>query len=631
MQNTEGVDMSTERYSASVKLSLHEFNESGWKEAVNAAKHPGYFSMAHAFRDAAIKADNEGNAARGKALWLLEEACSMMLAPDSMNEPFKPYAQFSDRRSKIPDDFTDEDVEFFSVIVASIDNIWLKARISDLVWLLQRPRKIQYALDAIDAYRSIPLEPDTWAFDSGDCWRRAFILARQVKAAAQDRRTEMWSLVLKRLNATTLQDRFLAVRLADLLDGEIPQEHYHDVAEKLESLAIETSGEKKWLESGEQFQVACQWYGYAQITDKAVETRIKSAECLVKEAEMRLSGDSPSHSVAREYYEQAIQLLRKIPKKLRAKDHVDERILALLELMKNSGEKALGEMKLFQSPEIDISELIENARAAIKGKSIVDALRELANVRPYTQADKLRTSAIEMLRNSAFRSFFPTTHFGNDGRVVAKQSGVVFAGGNTAEENEAIWAEMISEYKIMIGLAVRGSILPALEQIRMEHRLREADLRIIAQRSPAVPIGREYQWSKALFAGYDGDYCAALHLLVPQIENMVRVQLKTAGAITANLDERGIETEIGLSSLMDTPEAEKVFGPDVGFEIKALFCDPFGPNLRNELSHGLLNDGIFTTDLPVYAWWLAFKMVFNNFWIAATQNMPRSGAKNEPK
>lgn len=622
--------MSAERYLADLQVTLQDFEESGWKDAVSAAKHPGYFSMSHAFREAATRAGQEGHARRGKVLWLLEEASSMMLAPDSMNEPFRPYIQLQGRRSIIPEDFTLQDIEFFATIVSAIDDIWIKARIADLVWLLQRPRQIQYALDAIDAYRAIPLESDTWAFDSGDCWRRSFMLARQVKTAAQDRRVEMWNKVFQRLKAATLQDRFLAVRLAELLDGEIPQEKCHEVAEKLELLALESSGENKWLQTGEQFQVACQWYGYAQITDKVVETRIKSAECLVKEADVRLSGDSPSHIVAREFYEQAIQLLRKIPRKLRSKCNVDERISELLELMKISGEKALGEMKLIRTPEIDISELIQNARDTVRGKNIVDALRELANIRPYAQAEELRKSAIEMLSNSAFMAFFPTTHFGNDGRVVAKQSGVVFAGGNTEEEEKAIWAEMISEYKAMIGLGVRGSILPALEQIRMEHRLREADLRIIAQRSPAVPPGREYQWSKALFAGYDGDYCVALHLLVPQLEHMVRVQLKSVGAKTANLDGNGIETENGLSTLMDMPEVHSVFGADVGFEIKALYCDAFGPNLRNELSHGLLNDGVFATDLPIYAWWLAFKMVFNNFWGAVRPEQPRSADPGKP-
>jgi hypothetical protein len=64
---------------------------------------------------------------------------------------------------------------------------------------------------------------------------------------------------------------------------------------------------------------------------------------------------------------------------------------------------------------------------------------------------------------------------------------------------------------------------------------------------------------------------------------MIRFHLKQHGAKTTNLDKNGIENEKGLSTLMELPEIETIFRKDLSFEIKALFCDPFGPNLRNEL------------------------------------------------
>lgn len=614
--------MSAERYPADLKVSPQDFAECGWKEAIQAALHPGYFSISQAFRDAANLALQGGLLARGKVLCLLEEACSMMLAPESMNEPYKPYAQFQGRRSKIPDDFSKEEIEYFAQIVPMVDDVWLKARLADLVWLLQRPRQIQFALDAIDAYRSIPLEPKVWVADGGDCWRRAFMLVKQVRTAAEDRRGKMRDAVYQRFDGATAKDGFLGSWLSELLDGVIAQEHCKTVAAKLDSLASAFLSEGDVYKAKEYLRIASQWYGYAQIWDKATDARVALAECWIKEAEERAASTPPSHSVAREFYEQAIQVFRTIPKRLRTERRIDERIAELLELMKKSGEKALGEMKVFRTPEVDISDLARNARDAVKGKNVLEALREFANLRPYMQAEKLREAAIERLHSYAFRAFFPTTHFGGDGRVVAKQSGVVFAGGASEEEQLAIRVEMISEYMITIGFAVRGGILPALEEIRMAHRLREVDFRSIAHRSAAVPPGRECLWGKALYAGYDGDFCVALHMLVPQIEHMVRTQLKTAGAQTATLDSNGIETENGLSTLMDLPEALTVFGPDVWFELKHLFCDAFGPNLRNELSHGLLNDDICGSDNAIYAWWLAYKMVFNNFWSAIRQHLP---------
>jgi hypothetical protein len=62
-----------------------------------------------------------------------------------------------------------------------------------------------------------------------------------------------------------------------------------------------------------------------------------------------------------------------------------------------------------------------------------------------------------------------------------------------------------------------------------------------------------------------------------------------------------------------------VFGDDLTFEIKALFCDSLGANLRNELAHGLVDHNACNSLHGVYAWWLTLRLVFNTFWNAARQ------------
>ena len=111
---------------------------------------------------------------------------------------------------------------------------------------------------------------------------------------------------------------------------------------------------------------------------------------------------------------------------------------------------------------------------------------------------------------------------------------------------------------------------------------------------------------------------------------MVRFHLKQAGATTTNLDGKGIENENGLATLMELPEAVKVFGEDLAFEIRALFCDAFGPNLRNELAHGLLDDQACNSVSAIYAWWFGLRLVFNAYWIAlpAVNNEKTQGEQN---
>ena len=78
--------------------------------------------MWQSLSSAARQAIEEGKTAEGKILWLLADACSMMLQPASLNEPFKPFLVIDGRRSALPEDFQESDVVLFSQIVEEIDD-----------------------------------------------------------------------------------------------------------------------------------------------------------------------------------------------------------------------------------------------------------------------------------------------------------------------------------------------------------------------------------------------------------------------------------------------------------------------------------------------------------------------------
>ncbi|WP_205700272.1 DUF4209 domain-containing protein [Crenobacter intestini] len=159
--------------------------------------------------------------------------------------------------------------------------------------------------------------------------------------------------------------------------------------------------------------------------------------------------------------------------------------------------------------------------------------------------------------------------------------------------------------------------------------MKEADFYSLVKRSPVVPPDRVRLVAKALFQGFDGDFVSALHLLIPQIENLVRYHLKQHGEKTSNIDINGIENENGLSTLLDNSKVEDIFGKDLAFELKAIFCDPFGPNLRNELAHGLIGFEESQNIYSIYAWWFAFRLVFNTFWNASRANQQANEGSSE--
>ena len=589
--------------------------------ALSQTSREGYSAMWQSFSAAARSAIEEGRNEHGKILWLLADACSMMLSPSSVNEPFKPYAVFHDRRSVIPDDLTDTDIKFFAEIVGTVDDIWLKSRLSDLVWLKGVPKDKKFALMAIDAYREIPLETNIWIRDGDDCWQRGISLCRMLKSGAGDRLEQMEISIVLAFDTTTIQDGFLGLWLATLLKTNgLGRKNRSEISKKLKSLAKAFDDEGDLHRARQYFSASSDWYKVIPDVANAAQMTVFVAEGWVKEAIASASSNNPSHMTASSFYENAIQTYRTIPRSERFTHRVTERITELRARLSDSGEKAMGEMGQIVTPGIDISQIVENARKSVTGKSAKDALFAFVNLHSGTKVDELRSGVIERMRQFPMQSLFGSSVMSADGRVIAKRPAMSLQAESTENDEIAIRAEMIRDYGIFVNIEVQGQIWPALEVLLLEHRLRETDFVELANQSPIVPKERIRLFGKALFAGYERDFVSALHILIPQIEHMVRVHLKQAGAQTTNLDKNGIVSENGLSTLMDLPKVAELFGKDLSFEIKALFCDAFGSNLRNDMAHGLLDEEAFHSANSIYAWWLGLRLVFNTWWSTAHQN-----------
>ena len=610
--------MSKERYPQDLTVTAEHFANSGWKEAIDGVKDKNYSAMWSALSSAARHAMSADKTAEGKVLWLLADAASMMLEPKRHNAPFTPYYRMSGKRSALPEDFSAADIEFFAEIAGRVEDARLRGRLADLAWICSKSRDRKHALMAIDAYRELNLDAKTWINNGGKCWERAIRLALTLGAGSGDRIDEMRDAILKAFHTATTDDADLALWLSDLLDkqGRVQESDFRPLGEHLETLAknFESSGDLPRCR--DYFERASRWFKKAGDAAKSAEMTVALAEGWARQA--RASAGNSSH-VAATFYGKAIQAYRTIPRPKRGPYQVDERIGELRGHLNKASEKSLGEMNVI-SVETDISKIIKQAQDGVRDKKRADALGAFANL--YRADTKtIRASAIGYIRRHPLSNLMPTTVLSRDGRVIAKRPGM--------NDEGAIEAGMIEHYQREINVAVTGLILPALEILMQEHRLQENDFADLCRQSPIVPIEREKLWAKALYAGYDHDFVTAIHLLCPQMEHMVRQYLKAVGAQTTTLSQDGIETENGLGTLMEMPEIKKILGPDLTFEIKALFCSPFGPNLRNEVAHGLLSLDDFRSVYSVYAWWLGMRLVFD-YWNAAHQANVSQSSQEDP-
>ena len=592
-------------------LTLDDFKNSGWKDALGPPEERCYSFMHLNLETAARIAFNNDQPARGKALLLLSNACSMMLEPESRSEPFKPiYKNYSSgRRSYIPDDFLKPDLEFFAEILEHIDDARLKARLADILWLTAAPRRDRKtALTAIDSYRSIPLDFDNWSRDGKECWHRALALAFMQKSGAGERVADMEEAIVRAIESVESPNGFFCVELAGFLKSlDLGENHTLKIAEKLESFVIEAD-----LSStiANLYWTAVEWLSAAGENARSVRAIVKMAECYVKDGDGHASAGG--HAAATLFYLQAIQAFQKIQNKDRAAHQVDDRIAALKKKHEESKNKIADDMSS-ASASVPIRDIIEHSCKAVSGKSPMDALFAFMSLDCGADVESLRKNAKADIKRHPSLSLLPRYYLGSDDRLVGKRPPADIEKLNM-DDDPVILEQMMFRHRTYIAIVVRGSILPALRVLHLEHRFREADFVNIARQSAIVPIDRKLLYGKSLAAGYDYDFATAIHLLAPQIENIVRQLLKASGARTTTFDEHGFEKEIGLSNLMQKQESKDILGKNLHFEIDTVFCSSLGPNIRNEVAHGLVDDMSVTSHagFSIYAWWIGMRLAFAN-------------------
>lgn len=91
------------------------------------------------------------------------------------------------------------------------------------------------------------------------------------------------------------------------------------------------------------------------------------------------------------------------------------------------------------------------------------------------------------------------------------------------------------------------------------------------------------------------DQVKAAHVLIPQIERALRkIADGVAVPVTrAHPKVSGTSVAIGMGEILYNGKVAEALGPDATLHFQALYADPRGMNLRNEIAHGLVNANQF--------------------------------------
>ncbi|GMA36839.1 DUF4209 domain-containing protein [Demequina litorisediminis] len=271
-------------------------------------------------------------------------------------------------------------------------------------------------------------------------------------------------------------------------------------------------------------------------------------------------------------------------------------------------------MQVFTMETSDIGEHVVDLLASIRSDDPVESLRRFAGIQRLASLSEARSEAEQRQRDSPLLASIGRRTLAADGRTIYRSPT-----SDTAQiygEPAAAWERMIQHYQIRVSI-LGGTVLPrAWQQISTEHRFHIGDFQALATGSATVPSTHEGAFARGLHYGYSGDFGTAVHLLVPVSKPSCGCTWRMPANARARWGRMGMKTSLGLSALMENERVVDIFGEDLAFELRALMCGPIGPNLRNEVAHGLVGDSTFSSGVSVYLWWLTLKIVFMPYWNA---------------
>lgn len=533
---------------------------------------------------------------------------------DADGNPYGPMRVDADgKRSLAAEDLTKEDLAALQGVLSEITDPEFRARVADVLWECGRDFKAaQEAVRAFLATAEAHWGDDLWP-PYAEHLERAIDLAAKL-GFGQPLHQEM----LGRVEAAIANYEkkkgweLLPHRLLNLA-------HEHGTTKTAEYAALSERFAKEFAATGDWHPAERYWKQAARwqhrLKEKAETKRclIAAAECYVSIGEGFLKGARQSAGGAAHWMSRAVAALRQAGADPERIDEVHRR---LLEFQRQS----LGEMGPLN---VDLEAIPgfleaekksqEDVKAFLQGCDLWKAVGRTARINEPTDVAELRRQVAESSKESIWDKVVGSSKLDASGKVADI---MIPTGFGTAEDEAMRQKEFEHAAESHWPIKVNWRIEPARRVVLREHALRLADLAFLVEFNPVVPPGHEGIILRGLQAGFFGDWLVAMHLLVPQVEGIVRHVLQQHGVITSTLLPDSTQEERDLNQLLRMPEAEEAFGPEVIFDLRGILTERFGHNLRNESAHAMIPTGGFYQEASVYLWWLILWLCWRGFRLA---------------
>ncbi len=579
---------------ADLVVDAEALRSCSWSAAISGASYPTCQDYESALSEAAKREDES----HSYPFWLLAAACSMFLRRDTPAEPLGRMIVTNVSSSPGIEDFSEGQLDAFVEIFPEINDPELKARLGDIIWLRRKDAAIGTV--AVDGYLQSAIRLFSVSqneMTAIDRLRRALDLS-----ASLGKNRDKFDQVVRAIQDLVFSNQPEPETIVLLELGNLLYNHRVGDANSCASLAktraTKCEGSHQWFDARVLWQLAEKWYRRAANDEKARTAKKHQAKSYEKEAD-ELLGLGTGHALsAASHLQSAIQVLQQLVGTSKARQRLHKKML----VVQGQSVRELGRTEI----PVDLTETAHQAMFAVRGHPMDEALFILAMLGHPPSPTQLRTVVVDRAKDHPLMSLLSSVRIDSLGKVVARKPGAFTTDGT--EQEAGIKAAMIDHLVLWHRLHAMGVIEPARQQMLLENDISLADLMPIVVDNVWVPPDHAYTIARGLWFGFHGEFDAATHLLIPQVENSVRHIMRQLGHSTSGLSSVGIQNELDLNSTLYNEVAPQIFGADFLFDLKAFLTEHVGENFRNLLAHGLVPDSGFLSAHAVYAWWLSLRL-----------------------
>lgn len=508
---------------------------------------------------------------------LIKNISSLNLKISDSGAEFTPMAIFEGRRTFSIDDLTESDYDALSSLDFQKLPLNLKARISDILWL----QKKQYPSSkiAIEAYWELfnnLYSPSDW-FESLRMIKRAIYISGQIKD--ETTKNKYLEDIFDKIITINGEDTdFLSLSLIEI----ICTYRYGDlnkIINVLDKIISVNQDNPNKVERAHELKFKC--INKLHTLEDAKHTCVDLADYFRKYAERCVEMGDMGILKSHHFYIKAIMLYRNNGEPQKAEEtHRDFIIIQrkLPELMHN-----------FLTYQLDVDRIKQNIAKNMQGLTFEEAILKLILIIKFYKKEEIKKQVIEDITKYPASHLFSSNALNKKGQTVFTLPGLNVANPEEDEEllNLHIHRKMYELESVSGDLYLRF----VFQYIKDNYPIEKESFDFITDDSIIIPPERRKIIASGLRMAFQGDYYEALHILAPQMENVFRYIAAEVGGVTVTLDAKGASAEKTLTSIFDLPELVDCYDNDILFVFQGLLNEHAGANIRNNIAHGLMDEG----------------------------------------